>query len=341
MTASATAMQHFHDVDHALGDKKCRYFGEGHRAVRRVVEATGPAGSPELRARLAYPERWSVKRHASLVPHVSTIDALAIAGRIAGDYLRRECDHSEEMVRRAWIRSFEVRAGSTPVESLDDIPVQVQRMEASPSRHCPTDIVLAFDIGNMRATIAVVPSPSPPQSELTDAPSSGHRERPTANDRRAERDFWLHHSEHREHSIRSVTVDGGGYSADALARVIATEPHDPFSGLGAAYSGSVSMIDTLVIFAQLAQVLAYQVDGMSRDESSTFWMRRVHLTTVSPEQPHGMWNGVEVSVLRSRLLTLGGANWRSLALTGRTMGYSCDGDVAHALPDRGENDDDY
>jgi hypothetical protein len=128
-----------------------------------------------------------------------------------------------------------------------------------------------------------------------------------------------------------VTPDG-----DAItATVTVSDPDGALDdGLGGAHGPAPSMLDGLVCLAQLAQVLAYRLDGIERGQSHTLWMRR--LAQSSPASPRPATGPVTATLAlqRSRVLAFGDGLWRTLDVAGELHGIRARSSIAHQLPER-------
>lgn len=116
-----------HGFDALLGSADDRYLGEGHRRVGLTLGMLNQISNSEFSttAQLTYPPDWSTKAGASRTAHLSTVDAIRIAG-----HLHRSLALQVPMLAQfSAERSLTVRAGSRPWEALDDVPVQTEVLQ--------------------------------------------------------------------------------------------------------------------------------------------------------------------------------------------------------------------
>ena len=75
-----------------------------------------------------------------------------------------------------------------------------------------------------------------------------------------------------------------------------------YSGVGSLEQNYYSLLELLIIFSQMAEMLAYHIEEISREESNTMWMKQVSADLNSP-----ILNGVvelSGSVSKNRLLKI-------------------------------------
>lgn len=116
-----------HGFDALLGPARDRYLGEGHRRVGLSLGGVTQTSDHSFAsaARLNYPIDWSTKAGSSRTAHLSTVDAMRIAGRLR-DTLARVIP---ALSRYSAEQSLTVRAGARPWEALDDVPVVTEVLQ--------------------------------------------------------------------------------------------------------------------------------------------------------------------------------------------------------------------
>lgn len=129
--------------DAYLGVARNRYLGSGHRRV--ALQMSEPTQERALEftctAKMTYPEDWSQKAGVERTPHLSTVDAIRIAGKV-----RASLTQHEPFAEFADERSLTVRAGARPWEQLDAVPVRT--MLAIAPEH--DELVLQHSIGTLK-----------------------------------------------------------------------------------------------------------------------------------------------------------------------------------------------
>ncbi|MFF9584459.1 AvrD family protein [Streptomyces achromogenes] len=323
-------------LDSCLGPGSTRFFGSGYKRVVQDLRNITTDGSAEpgalatARGTLTYPQDWSRKSDAGeLRPHLSSIDALVLAATLAEVHVGRAFGLTAAQQRRTWLRHADVRAGSRPHEDLADFPVQGRLLAVDrPDPEQPA-LTSTYDcrIGGLRVRCTLAhergTGPQGPVTYTDTAEALG----PSGA---------RHYGEgykHRDQHADRVHVDLGRQRVRGRQRVVATRRHTETRGAEAAYGPSVSLVDALVGVAQLAQVLLYAQDGLSRGGSDTLWMRRFVIGTHTPVRPLGRSFASTVRTAGTRLVDMAGHTWRTAELAVDDyagIGGRCS--LAHRLP---------
>jgi hypothetical protein len=326
--AALTSGLQFSSIDDYLGPGATRFFGSGYRRVSygwHDFEVGGPGGSHvRAAASVSYPTDWSKKRDAvQLRPHLSTIDAMILGTRSAELCLVRRHGLDLRQRRAAWLRKLEINAAATPYEDgLDKLPVEA-KLNTTQKAHDGMDRwVSSFDcrVANMKVRCEI-------EHELPDHGDSGRIVADIGS-----RGLYGEGYRHPSQAIEDITIHLPDERAEAVVRVdVGCRETALGEGLEAYYRPSVSAIDSFVVSLQLGQVLLYELDGMTRVNSNTLWMRHTSITTDTPYRPADRPFAVEVHLEDSRLVNLRDATWRTATIVGETQGVLTRCAVAHQL----------
>jgi hypothetical protein len=310
-------------IDDHLGPSQGRFFGHGFKRVAhsvRGVEIT--RGAISATAGLAYPADWSRKSSGSLRPHLSSVDALVLAVQLAEAHLTHTRRLDVGQRRRTWLRSFDMRGGRVPQEDLAALPVQAIQLDTRNSVSTYSCLIgtlgvtcqIEHDAGRARAT-------------------GGDYDNLDSLLGAAQGRYYGAGFRRRAQRIADVCVTPDG---DAIAATVAVSDPDGAldDGLGGAYGPAPSMLDGLVCLAQLAQVLAYRLDGIERGQSHTLWMRRLAQSSPAPPRPATGPVTATLALQRSRVLAFGDGRWRTLDVAGELHGIHVRSSIAHQLPER-------
>jgi hypothetical protein len=328
-------------IDDLLGPASGRFFGNGYRRIGQHVGGfSWDSADRSLRAvaGVVYPADWSVKQlDQSLAPHLSTIDGLVLAAQLSDAALTLDLGLDAEQRRTMWLRRVEIRAGSQPDElGLDALPasaqVQPAQGEALLDGHRISLVVCRVGRMTVRCTVehpagrgtqGTPPRPeAEPGAELLGA--AGQRVYGTGYQRCRQ-------------LLTEVTADPDAAEPTALAWLALTDDlTDPPAdqGLEGAFQPGLTLVDAFVAALQLGQVLLYELDGVSRSESSTLWMRRTVLTAETPPTPLAEAVPVTVELNGAQVLDSREALWRSADIQFRGAGVGVLCAVTHRLPER-------
>lgn len=323
-------------IDDYLGPSETRFFSRGYqRAEYRVSDiVVTPADAPDAGVRgtadVRYPADWSRKKDdTDLRPHLSTVDALVLGVQLAELHLTHGYGLDGAARRCMRLHKVVLRAGGAPQEELLDIPLAARLVKttALPGQTGRFRSVHDCTVGNLQVRceieheIAARAVEEAHHSSLEDA-LGPERER-----------FWGGGFKRRRHHIRDVGIDLENFSARAsIAFDPETEP--THEGIEGDRQPAVSLVDAFVVNLQLAQVLMYELDSISRSESNTLWM----MQTVLEAPPETSWPvGPDACAARTRLsswrlLPLRGGLWRSVEIAGELAGMNLRCGFAHELP---------
>ena len=132
--------------------------------------------------------------------------------------------------------------------------------------------------------------------------------------------------------IGPISADLQAQAVTALVQVSEPVTHLRQEGIGATYYPCVTIIEAIVVMAQLAQVLAYATDNLRRDQSNTLWLRNFSCFFRTPYQPIVNPFIATLSTSKSRIISLASTQWRTMNLVGNAIGVTGSFSVAHQLP---------
>lgn len=321
----------YRTIEDILGPSSQRYFGEGIAKVEQALHSIFFAADGSVRATggISYPKNWSAKRSSGeLRPHLSSIDAVVLAAQLIECYLGHAYGLTAEQRSRAWIRSLKARASSEPTLDLAAIAVECAVTGSTAQKNSLGDQLTSFEcrVGSIKVRTQVEhdAGDKQPRPAVFDSPAAVLGE------------TWnpYHGNGHKfgTRTIERVRLSPPDGTAQALATVSPASRADPVNGLGSWYTPALSMVDGIVISAQVAQALLYEVDGISRDDTSTLWMRRFTAKQKTPHQPIATPFICALSTASSRLRDMRGAKWRMADLDVHMLGVEGSFSLAHALP---------
>ncbi|GAV38810.1 AvrD family protein [Streptomyces acidiscabies] len=326
------------DVEDYLGPAEGRYFGSGFRRVRQRLTAIALTGGPEstratATASVGYPGDWSAKGTGGLVPHLSTIDALVLAARTAELLLTHAYGLDAGARSRMWLRRVVIRAGDRPQEDLARLPVH--------GTVRPAESVAVAD-GLRTSVVGVTIGSMDVRCEVQHEDQGGYRPSQSALYEDADTalgapdgQYYAELFRWRGQRVTHLAVDAPAGRADAEVTLTPAPGESSGTGMEAAYAPSASMVDAIAVMGQLAQILMYELDGLTRGGSDTLWLRRAELATDLPLRAVDRAFPVHARVADSRLVDIDDRRWRVCDLSYGFHGITGTFSVTHRLPDRG------
>ena len=315
-------------VDEYLGPGEKRFFAAGYRRVDHRFGAVEIEAAGELRTEvsLGYPGNWSKRAAGDLRPHLSTIDAILVGAAMGEAYLTHALGLTADDRRRMWVRATTIKAGRNPHEELTGLPVRTTLLGSAAGVS-----VLQTLIGDMRVRCELVHGGGAADGEPVAAPGRYASLTDLVGPPRPR-----YYGEAFKRRTQVITTDGPDVDAlVALATVdlVDEAPGTGDEGLAAAYRRAPTMVDCFAAALQLAQILLYRLDGLTRRDSNTLWMRSTELRCA---RPTGTDDDVRLrtALTRPELLRRDGAAWRTARIEARLGAIDLTCAVAHQLPER-------
>lgn len=318
----------FTTIEDYLGPAETRFFGAGYRrALYDYSPLTFDGRSVTGVLGVEYPTDWSRKKAGSdLRPHLSTVDTMLVGAQLADALLCLTRGLDDDARARSRITGLVLQAGTRPEEDLDSISLSasVKRSVPGPQDDETTTTVVA-SVGAMRVRCQVV-HPSGTETEVPPTTCTLESVVGAGSSR-----FWGDGYRRRQQHLTGVTADVGALTALAVLDVTGRDGSTPH-GIEAEENAFPGLVDVFVSSLQLAQVLLYEMDGVSRSESATLWMQQTTLVRdeTTPDRSEPVPIGVHVT--DAELLQVHGATWRNIQFTARAAGITQRSTFAHRLP---------
>jgi hypothetical protein len=304
----------FSHIENHLGPAADRFFGGGFKRVEYGTRHLSLSERAVVSSvSLSYPTGWSKKiGSGELVPHLSTIDAFAIAINLCQDVLLEKFGNIDCF----WVKRISIKAGKKPEEDLRDIKAQMQEEATSVDEQGDVHFVFTGHVGAMALQLEVI--------------------KPVAHDARLDREsqghsYYAMGFRKRTQLIDDIVFDSPLKAISKLV-VVDEEPDLIRGGIEANYPHVVTPIDAFVSHLQIAQVLLYKLDGLKRGESNTLWMRTTHITAEDPAKRSATARVLMTELKDANVVSVKGEDWRVAEIVGHLNGMTVSCSVAHLLP---------
>ncbi|MDD9149927.1 AvrD family protein [Sporolactobacillus sp. CQH2019] len=146
--------------------------------------------------------------------------------------------------------------------------------------------------------------------------------------------YTENHLNNKAHDIKQIEFLSR-LQLQALAHIFEDGQKSIFTGLQSNHQYLTSLLDWLVVFAQMGEILAYHYDNLKRDESGNFWMRKIKakfLTNTLPKIGDNI--PVFAEITDTNMIKLNREEWRTFSMAGynnaKTIVFVAK--VAHKLP---------
>ncbi|MFD1901177.1 AvrD family protein [Enterococcus termitis] len=293
-----------------------RYFGAGHKnteySLVEGVETNGSGSELVVVAQINQSCSWSVKDGESQKPHLSTVDGLILAVLAAESYLCKY--HPEINLEDLYLSSFEIKAGVVPVEDLRRIPMNIEKVIIHEESQRFTVFILGMRISVELRAIKV-------------AAAHKHNKEQAVN-------YMADHLKHVRHDIQNIDIYNGKEMMCEVTR--ATSCKLAYSGIGSKVSKAMSLIEWLIIFSQMSQIVAYNFDDIERKYSDTFWMRLAKAEMDEPMSYSAEQILVSGGINKTQIISMNNENWRTFNMAGETADSNVrfTGKLAHKVPNK-------
>lgn len=300
------------NVDALLGDHRQRYFGDGHKRTLYGVTKI----DDNLFGSISHSGTWSSKSQQEVQPHLSTLDGVILASLLAEKYLESIGEDSSSY----FLTKFEIKSGMKPIENLNEIPLILK------SSVTENDYAL-FNVLILDMKVSVT---------FKNIDSSGK----VAGAGEGFEGFISNHLKNIQHDIYDIsfldTLDTADKCSIFCKANRANSQLVDYKGISANFSHCYSLLELLIVFSQMAEMLAYHADNIDRDCSQTLWMKNVTAELAHPIPV----DEIELlgKIRKNKLIDMKDHNWKIFEMSGAdTKNRICiSSKIAHQLPDLGE-----
>ncbi|MBD2801581.1 hypothetical protein ID854_14265 [Xenorhabdus sp. M] len=193
------------------------------------------------------------------------------------------------------ITSMMICASHTPVERLTNIPINFGL------NYCEEEgiIYLQGKVGNMKSQLKVERKKD---NDILLTPVFSRKEFKSVN-----------------HEIKDILLEGKYKSEALVVKTILGRKTD-----------YIDYIDAFVSSLQIGQILLYELDGITREESNNLWMRNIKLNETDAYN-HKNSGTLEVTLENTNLISKGNDKWRSADIVANLNNIQVRCSVAHQL----------
>ena len=250
---------------------------------------------------------WSKKKNVAITPHLSTLDGVVLAVLIVEKYLEKY--EPQTSLPALFIDAFEIKAGATPIEDLNHIPVKLIKIEKNNANYSAK-----INILGMKINLSLTQYETTDHSDINEADS-----------------YISTHLKNMTHDLTNIDLLSEKYANCDVVREVVDIP--TYGGISSRYSSSISILEWLIIVSQFAQVMVYNFDKITRCDSDTLWMRTIKAQIKAPI--HYLEPTMVIGeIVKSTSLKRGDDEWQILEMQGGTIGEDVifSGNIAHKIP---------
>lgn len=234
--------------------------------------------------------------------HLSTIDALVLSCLMVEKAL------TDINFDKFYVHKFVIRAGNSAIENLSKILITLKVLEINDKQ-----INCQVNVNQMKVKLVL---------RLSSNISFGQL---------GENNYISNHFKDSILEVNNIHyINQSALSTEVTKKL---ERQKKYCGLGSCNQNRISIVEWLVVFSQLGEVMAYHFDNLKRSESKNLWMKNVKVTfneDVQEKQPVRTIS----EITHSSLVTMKGNKWRVINAKGSDINNSfyIEAKIAHQLP---------
>ncbi|MCT4414011.1 AvrD family protein [Leuconostoc pseudomesenteroides] len=304
-------MSNYNNIDDIIGDSSARYFGEGYRNVKYdVISKNMELGSVAEIFNIIYPDQWSVKNGQSINSHLSTIDGIILAIKSIEDYFT-DLGISYDELAQFKVHDLVIKAGKTLKEDLDDVAVNL--------------LVKTIDNGTWSfkgkvGTFSVVVKVNKMADVISKKSTEGIH------------DYIFSEFRNSKIIVSDVAITENHNSVNSEYEISNEHVASYFNGVSnTIYSGELSIVDGIVIVAELTEALLLEINNVDRDNSNLLIMRKIHF-----KRPEKQYNNQSakfcIDVLKETIVS--DRNMRLLDCEANALGFNLLYSVAQEIGEK-------
>jgi hypothetical protein len=329
-------------IEDYLGDAATRFFATGYRRVsHRIVDVrirrpNDEQPGAEATVTVEYPRDWSKKTaEMDITPHLSSVDMMVIGAQLCEAHLSHAYGLDARARRQMRLVKVTLKAGVAPQEDLVGLTATANLRKTTALSETENRFVSVYrcKIGLMQAGFEI-------EHDIHDrAATDASYARIDDILGPATTRYYGEGFTYGRHVIKDVGVDMDRLRADASVQFgLASAAQCPSDGIDGARQPSVSVVDCFVVSLQMVQVLMYEMDAITRQESDTLWMLSTRLNAPDAQQPYPGPLAARAAITAKHLLPLNGRTWRNVAVEGECGGVKLTCSFAHRLPENSASD---
>lgn len=282
-------------VDTILGKFEDRYFGGGHKRTNYEVEH-----QTEFKGigKIIQQGRWSQKSSAQVQPHLSTLDGILLSHLL----VQQELTSRSLVLENFILVRFEVKSGLKAIEDLHEINIKIEDFKIDESTVCAICRVEDMKVELLYKQVTAI-------------------QRHQANDSFYP-DYLSTHLKDLYHQIYGVSFDDSGLENSIACFINRSKLFERvYSGVGSLGEEQYSLLEFLIVFSQMAEMLAYHIENMSREDSHTLWMKQVKAELLHPIDAEEVC--LKGKVRKQKLLVMKDEMWKIYEM----LGYDDSGSI--------------
>jgi hypothetical protein len=310
-------------IEEILGNPKNRYFSNGFLNVKfDYKDLYFKNHSIECNLLFSFNQLWSQKNQQFLKPHVGIVEYYTTSVFFTEFLLKAYLGLNDEDISRSWVSFFSVKSRPSVLTDEENIHFKAQLINTSPlnirsSHFLNFKSIVNIEFGKMKILIDINHPVQQPGKSQTCLPVII--------------DHGLYKTGYKQvsHRIKNIELDLANLSVSSEINLSGQIPPDQCRGIGRNYR-SCMISDHYLTTGQLMQVLLYEMDSISREESNNMWVREVKTYYPEPIPRPVSFNTLQAT--ETNIVRMKNENWRLATIKAMHDSITSYIKVSHKLP---------
>ncbi|MEG1487380.1 AvrD family protein [Lactococcus sp.] len=299
-------------IDEVLGKAENRYFGSKYKSISHKITRFWKEGNDYfLKGTVSSLQNWSIKKSVAQKQHLSSVDCLVFSCLAFEEYMEKV--EPSVNVENLKLTSFKVEMGKAPLENLIDIDIHL----ISPQKNDDT-LSLEIMVGNMKVRGTFQKFLGTKRNKNKEVES-----------------YWKNHIKHLTNKIENIEFKENSTVTAQIS--VMKETIYNYSGLQSGFENEMSLLSFLIIFAQLAESIAYHHDCILREDSENFWVRSLY-AEISPQFSGKIGDilHLETNIKKANIIKVGDKTWNAMQMIGYDSNHlvTFKGKTAHIIKEK-------
>jgi hypothetical protein len=285
-----------------LGSKRKRYFASGFKKISCEL-GDFQLSKERLTASLVLKrgKDCSVKKIGEVIPHLGSIESFTVAMRLLELYLSIQYNLSETEIAKSTIRSidFKTKPIDHNYENVLGTHVSIREIVWENYYRAKGMFDVVVDNFNFRIELNFEN-----RNRSIGFPYDRFIQTITVNSNQ----YYNHGYKSTMIDIEKLKLNPKNCSLVAISKVKRPIEINE-TGIGTSYLDGLTFVDFLSISGQLTQILLYQLDNITREESNNMWVRSLYAEFDTNASQSVVSSKAHLS--QFNLVQMGGENWRT------------------------------
>jgi hypothetical protein len=324
-----TEIKSISKIDSILGDAKERYFSNGFRNIDfEYTNINIARNSISCKLLFKTKDTWSKKLNHSLKPHLGTVEYFVISVLMSEILLKTVEGLSDEDISGAWVIDFciKTRPNNNLEAELINVNACVINSSAINNRDWQYKKIISIEIDTISVTLIINHNSSQNISKINKSFYYDY----ASFIKNYNQNIYTYGYKCSYHTIKNIELNCIDQEATSNIELRHKYLNVKYNGLGSKYLNANLISDHILVTGQLIQVLLYELDNITREESNNLWLRELHVSYPTPLIKQKTDN--HIKNIDSRIISMKNESWRMATIEATQENIKSIFKVSHKLP---------